>query len=70
MRSKGIDRIEQNRVGACHLLCRCNDRVFKIRLYRPCSLFDLDFALFDCGNVAFRQPNLTRVSTSRINAGK
>ena len=51
----------RNRVGTRHLLCRCNDRVFQIRLYRPHHLFNLHFALFDCGSVAFGEASLTLV---------
>ena len=50
-----------NRVGARHLLCRSNDRLFKICLYHPQRLLNLDFALFDCGGVASGEasPTLT-----------
>jgi len=49
----------RNRVGACHLLRRCNDLIFKIRLYHPNSLLNFDPALFYRGSLAFREASLT-----------
>ena len=57
----------RNRVGARHMLCRCNDRDFQIRLHRPDRLFEPDLTLFDGGSVAFSEASLTL--THRVGFG-
>lgn len=47
-------------MGACHMLCRSNNRGFQIRLCRPDRLFNPDFSLLDSGSMAFGQASATR----------
>ena len=63
----GLGADAWNRLGARHLLCRCNHPVFQILVYRAYRPFNLDSALFHCCGMAFDEAGRT-LTESRCNA--